>query len=653
MGTLDSLERAGTDEARLAVAVELAFDARLELDSTERILAWNSGAAKLFGWPREEAIGQHMGFIVSPRHQNAFFSSLARAAASGAPPPAQPLPMRALHCSGHRFSTELFVYTCGTGKHARILIFVRDLTNWEQLQSLLAERADQRAILNFIEDGYTELDLQGNHQWVNDAWCHTFDRKREEVLDPSYQKITHNAVSVDIRGLFKSVYRTGEPLRSFEYEYVPGRFCEITVSLKRGDQGQPTGFVTLTRDTTERKRHERELASARDAADAANRAKGEFLANISHEIRTPMNGIIGMTELALSTYLSEEQREYLGMVRSSAEDLLVIINDILDYSKIEAGKVALLPVRFNLRELVGDTLKSLAIAAQRKNLELACHFHENTPPWVVGDPVRLRQVLVNLASNAVKFTATGEVMIHAELESQDEAGSKVHFAVRDTGIGVPLEKQQRLFRPFEQADSSTTRQYGGTGLGLAISKRIVELMGGEIWMESAPGAGSTFHFTAGFGVARAPEEPSMVSTAKLGPSLPAALHPLSILVAEDNTVNQKLVVSMLRKMGHLPTVAVDGVDAVAKSRDTAFDLILMDVNMPGIDGLEATRRIRSAEHAGADRTPIIAMTACAMSGDRERCIEAGMDDYLSKPVTIESVARTLARYPACVPRPAG
>ncbi len=768
------------DEQRATALLGMACDASFELDSAAIITGWNSRAEKLFGWSSREAIGQHVQMIVSPRHREAVSSSLGGAIAlRDKLLPQEPLVMRALRRDGYRFSTELFLYARRCQDEYRLAVFVRNLADREQLQHLLTERADQRAILNFVEDGYTELDLQGNHQWVNDAYCRIFGRRREEVLDPSYQNISHRPVSVNIRDLFKKVYETGEPVRAFEYEAVPGRYCEITVSLKRAENGQPTGFVTLIRDTTERKRRELELAEARAAADTANRAKSEFLANMSHEIRTPMNGVIGMTELALSTELTEEQREFLSMARSSAEDLLVIINDILDYSKIEAGKIDLTPVEFNLSELVGDTMKSLALSAHRKSLELAFHLDADVPSTLVGDSVRLRQVLVNLASNAVKFTEKGEVVVNARLESRDRAGGKVHFEVRDTGIGIPVETQKRLFRPFQQADSSTTRQYGGTGLGLAISRKIVELMGGEIWIESTPGEGSTFHFTASLGIAEYPEERTFSSTldlrgmpvliiddnttnrrilqeivgrwqmvpqaaesgpdglAKLeaatasgqpfrlilldeqmpgmdglevierirGSSLlrgatimmltsadqsssatrcrelgvntylikpikPTELHTmilkalaahtqtiakapihrwgasrsLSILVAEDNAINQRVAAAMLERMGHRPILVSTGIEAVSKCGETPFDLILMDVQMPGIDGFEAARRIRSQELSAKTRTPIIAMTARAMNGDRERCIEAGMDDYVSKPVTLDMLERALAHY---------
>ena len=768
------------DEQRATAILEMAFDASFQVDSTAMIMGWSPGAEKLFGWSSDEAIGQHVQTIVSPRHRDTLLSSIDEAIAVGTKLlPREPLAMRALHRDGHRFPTELFLYPRRSQKNYRLAVFVRNLAGKEELQNLLSERADQRTILNFIEDGYTELDLEGNHQWVNDAFCRTFNRTREEVLSSQYQNISHRPVSVNIRELFKNVYETGEPVRGFEYEAVPGRFCEITVSLKRDGNGQPTGFVTLVRDTTERKRYELELAKAKEAADSASKAKSEFLANMSHEIRTPMNGVIGMTELALSTDLNEEQREYLSIVRSSADDLLVIINDILDYSKVEAGKIDLTPVQFNLSELLGDTMKSLAMDAHRKSLELAFHVDADVPQSLLGDSVRLRQVLVNLTANAVKFTAKGEVVVNAGVESRDETELKVHFSVHDSGVGIPVETQRRLFRPFEQADSSTTRQYGGTGLGLAISRKIVELMGGEIWIESTPGEGSTFHFTARLGIASDPEQLSFQSTPDLGgipvliiddnatnrrilhevvgrwqmlpetadsgpaglvrleaasasgqpfglilvdeqmpgmdgleviqriranallrgatimmltsddqsssaarcrqlgvdkylikPIKPAELlsmirkalathtqttaraparrqptgRSLSILIVEDNDANQSVATTMLERMGHRTTVAVDGLEAVDKWSQTPFDLILMDVQMAGVDGFEAARRIRSRELAAGTRIPIIALTACAMSGDRELCIEAGMDDYLSKPVSREALEYALARY---------
>jgi signal transduction histidine kinase/ActR/RegA family two-component response regulator len=443
-------------------------------------------------------------------------------------------------------------------------------------------------------------------------------------------KIAHSSISIPYH-----LVREGEvyPLKELvdRNQFLEEVIAERTIQLSEANENL--------------QRINREALRAREAAEAASRAKSEFLANMSHEIRTPMNGIIGMQALALTAANDEDARSYVESAQGAAQSLLAILNDILDLSKIEAGRLEIDSTVFSLRSIAEEALRLVRHAAGVKGLALVCKISEGVPDALLADSLRIRQILTNLLGNAVKFTENGRVELGIDCRPISPEAVEIQVAVADTGVGIPPEKQATIFEAFRQADSSTTRQHGGTGLGLTISARLAALMGGSIAVTSTPGDGSTFRLTVPCRLP-APENilppAPCVSTASAQPC-----RRLRILLAEDNAVNQRLAQRLLQKHGHEVSIAADGRQAVeAATQEALFDLILMDVQMPGMDGLEAARAIRGLENPGRRSIPIIAVTAFAMKGDRERCLAAGMNGYVTKPIEPAELCATIERFAA-------
>lgn len=672
---------------------------------------------------------------------------------------------------------------------ARTAELQKEITHHLQTEEALrvSERRFRETLENLNLIGVL-LDVKGNITFCNDFVLKLTGWQLSEVLGRNWFDI-FVPPSANIRAIFQATIDAGEIPPHHENEILgrngERRLISWNNTVLRDPQGHVIGTAGVGEDITERRRAEAEMQKAKEAAEIAARTKSEFLANMSHEIRTPMNGILGMASLMLETDLSPEQREYLTLLKTSANSLLTLLNDILDFSKIEAGRLHLDTVPFGLRDHLGDILKTLAVNAHQKGLELALRVPSAVPDALMGDPGRLRQIVVNLVGNATKFTEQGEVVLQVEAEEPTEAGVVLHFTVRDTGIGIPPEKQQVIFDAFTQADGSVTRKYGGTGLGLAICRQLVAMMGGQIWLVSTVGVGTTFHFTLPMGLSAAPVSTAPIealhglpvlivddnvtcrnilfetlvdghlrpSVASSGAEALAALeqaqaegapfrlvlldaemapmdglqvaaqirsHPVlaqtpiillssavprgmsadpaaplpverlmkpvklsdlwgairsaldpgriqappaptdgagsespaglsfHILLAEDNAVNQRLAARLLQKHGHTVHVAHHGAEALAALDRERFDLVLMDVQMPIMGGLEATAAIRHRERATGGHVPIIGLTAHAMEGDRARCLEAGMDEYLSKPVQPKELFDAIRRL---VPSP--
>ncbi|MEI7990772.1 MAG: ATP-binding protein, partial [Chloroflexota bacterium] len=526
------------------------------------------------------------------------------------------------------------------------------LRNSEERYRILFENMQEGFALHEVV-----LDEQGNpldFRFLdsNNAYELHTGMKRSATTGHTMLELNPDADRAQIQRYCK-VALGGGPQTFEYYSKTFGRHMRVVAFSPKVGQ-----FATIFEDITERKQLELEMQQInleleeqtvntnRMAAKAekATLAKSEFLANMSHEIRTPMNGVIGMTGLLLDTPLNEEQRQYTEMIRASGESLLTLINDILDFSKMEAGKLEFELLDFDLRRLLEDFGAAMAFRTREKGLELLCTAEPDVPAFLQGDPGRLRQILTNLLGNAIKFTQKGEVSVRVTKlgETQDEV--QLRFAVRDTGIGIPPDKLGLLFNQFTQADTSTTREYGGSGLGLAISKQLVELMGGEIGVESEEGKGSEFWFTLPLKML---SERRVITPRKTDAEITSLAFDSTkrILLVEDNIVNQKVALGILKKLGLQADTAANGLEALRSLESQPYDLVLMDVQMPQMDGLEATHQIRDSQSKVLDHEiPIIAMTANAMQEDRERCLQAGMNDYVAKPVQAQVLAHVLVRW---------
>jgi PAS domain S-box-containing protein len=520
-----------------------------------------------------------------------------------------------------------------------ILSLVRDITNRKRAErQILDSQQRYHALFMNMNNAFAYhriiLDEKGNpvdfeFLQINSAFEIYFNRRMEDVIKKNYSEVFPKGQFTSepmLQWLYKIAMTGKSDIIESYLSDITGRWYSLSVY-----SSEKYYFAIIFTDIHDRKMTELELIRAKEEAEAANKAKSEFLANMSHEIRTPINGIVGMIDLTMPTNLTYEQRDNLTTAKTCAKSLSNIINDILDFSKMEAGKLSIDNINFEMKTLIEEIIKAHTPHANEKGLELNYSFSSNIPQYLIGDPNRLQQVINNLIGNAIKFTESGEVNISVKKGIVTEEYLKLKFAISDTGIGIDEEKKDRLFKTFSQVDSSITRKFGGTGLGLAISRHLVEMMGGEVWLESERGKGSTFYFIIKFKIGKKQLEQPITQRIVAKP-----FHSMNILVVEDDRINQIVITRMLNEKGYRVDVANNGLEALDLHKEKEYDVILMDIQMPEMDGLETTKRIREREST-AKHTPIIALTAYALQGDRERFLNIGMDEYLPKPVRMEEL----------------
>ena len=653
-----SAKREALHERRYRELLDNSSDIVYTHDLEGCLITWSRAGEIITGYTQRELYGKNIVNLAPPERRDGV-SAWIKTAVAGKGPATFELVILAKDGGWVTLEVSTRAIT-QEGRQAGVLGFARDITARKRTEDALKHSELRlRTVVSNVPVILFALDRQGLFTFCEGKGLNAVGLKPGALVGRSVYDLARR-----FPGLSGQIDKAlaGETVTTIHE--VQGEVYEGQIVPMSDERGEVNGLIGIAMDITERKRAEEQTQRAREAAEAASRAKSEFLANMSHEIRTPMNGILGMTELALETQLTTEQREYMDMVKVSAQSLLTIINDILDFSKIEAGKLEIDAENFDLPGLLDSILKPLIVRARQKKLELALRINPQVPETLSGDSGRLRQVLMNLVGNAIKFTEQGFVTVDVELESLDSYAASLRFKVTDTGIGIPREKQESIFDAFAQADGSTTRRYGGTGLGLTITRKIVEMMGGQIGVESESGHGATFTFTLPFSLpAMAKPQLTQVQASPDGAVAAEIVNqpesragsPLRILVAEDNPANQKLVVYLLQKLGYAVEVASDGKKALAafeKAAPDAFGLILMDIQMPEMNGFETTAAIRQIEKGSGRHLPIIALTAHAMKGDMERCLEGGMDGYVSKPIRREELIETIERFLRCPSPPA-
>ncbi len=659
--------RAEGEIANYRRLLDEVHDAVITTDDQYRIVSWNRGAEHIYAWRSDEVIGRDLDSVISISRRTDIQEDLRRNGNWAGE-------TAGLDKNGRDILAEgaVAVLRDDQGRPTGVIAVNRDITERRRMLAALQQSEGRlKTILDSVQAGIVTVDAE-TRQLVdaNPAALRMMGRSQEEVLGSVCHQFICPAQrnQCPVLDLGQSVDNSERVVLACGGERVPilknvipvevgGRRCLLESFVDIRHQKQVEQALTLhveqlerARQTAERQaaelaRKSSDLAEARDQALEANRLKGCFLANMSHEIRTPMHAVLGMSELLTGTPLAPEQREYASGIHQSAESLLGLLNGILDLSKIEAGKLELDSLPFSPAEEIDGVLSTLSASAGAKGIELRRDIEPDVPGVVVGDPCRLRQVLLNLGGNALKFTEVGHVIVRASLVNESPERAMVRFSVQDTGPGIPAERREHLFEPFVQGDGSTHRRHGGTGLGLAISQQLAILMGGEIGVDSQPGRGSRFWFTAAFGKAGPPAQVPAQAPAPALAATPVAAPPPPgrILVVEDNPVNQRIALRMLDKAGYAADAVSSGRQALEAICARDYALILMDVQMPEMDGFETTAEIRRLQ---ADRahTPVLAMTANAMSGDREKCLAAGMDDYLSKPVQIAALRAKIDRW---------